>query len=119
MKYPGLWRGVAIAVLGVGIAVAIAVGAYDAGVAHGLASTGQALVEQPPVAPHAWGYAGHGFFFAPFLFLFFLLLMARMLFWRRSWRGGCHHRHDGVPPAFEEWHRRVHEQQTPSGPPAQ
>jgi len=109
-----MWRGVAIAVLGIGIALTIGVGAYQAGAAHALATTGQAWVEQPGAGPHGWGY-GHGFFFAPFFFLFLLLLMARMVFWRGSWRGGC--RHDrGVPPAFEEWHRRAHEQQTPPGP---
>jgi len=109
-----MWRGVAIAVLGIGIALTIGVGAYQAGAAHALATTGQAWVEQPGAGPHGWGY-GHGFFFAPFFFLFLLLLMARMVFWRGSWRGGC--RHDrGVPPAVEEWHRRAHEQQTPPGP---
>jgi hypothetical protein len=110
MNSSRIWRGVVIAALGIGIAVAIAVGAYQAGFAHALATGSQGWVA-PPGGPHAWGY-GHGFFFAPFFFLFLALLMARALFWRRSWRGGC--RHDrGVPPAFEEWHRRVHEQQTP------
>jgi H+/Cl- antiporter ClcA len=108
MNNPRIWRGVLIAVVGVGIAVAIAAGAYQIGLEHGLASG---------VEPHAWSHGGHGFFFAPFFFLFLLLLMGRLLFWRRSWRGGCR-THDGVPPAFEEWHRRAHEQQTPSSPPA-
>ena len=114
MNSSRIWRGVVIAVLGIGIAAAIATGAYQAGAAHALATTGQAWADHPGVGPHAWGY-GHGFFFAPFFFLFLLLLMARMVFWRGSWRGGC--RHDrGVPRAFEEWHRRAHEQQTPPGP---
>lgn len=110
-----IWRGVLLAVLGIGIAAAIGFGAYDAGVAHGLASGGTTLVEQSGAAHHAhdWGHGhGHGFFFAPFFFLIVLLFLARAPFWRRSWRGGCHPR-DGIPPAFEEWHRRAHEQQTP------
>jgi hypothetical protein len=116
MNNPRIWRGVARAVLGVGIAVAIAAGAYHVGFESGLASTAQAMVEHPGAGPHAWSY-GHGFFFAPFFFLFLLLLVGRLLFWRRSWHGGCRH-HGGVPPAFEEWHRRAHEQQTPPGSPA-
>ena len=115
MNKPRIWRGVWIAVLGIGITVAIATGAYQAGLANGLASSGHALVEQPGAGTLAWSHGGHGFFFAPFFFLLFLLLLARGLFWRRSWRGGCGHRHHGIPPAFEEWHRRAHEQQTPPG----
>jgi hypothetical protein len=115
MKNPRTRRGILIAVLGIGIATAIAMGAYHAGFTQGLATTGQALIEPPGVAPHPWGHHGHGFFFAPFFFVLLLLLTARALFWRRSWRGGCDRRYDGVPPAFEEWHRRAHEQQTPPG----
>jgi len=108
-----IWRGMVIAVLGIGITVAIAMGAYHAGVEHGLATTGQSMAGQPGPWNHGW----HGFFFAPFFFLFLLLLATRGLFGRRSWRGGCRH-HDGIPPAFEEWHRRAREQQTPPGSPA-
>ncbi|HET9863826.1 MAG TPA: hypothetical protein VFP37_10320 [Steroidobacteraceae bacterium] len=114
MRNPSIWRGILIAVLGIGIAVAIAAGAWQAGVAHALAASGQAVTGEPGVGPHAWGH-WHGFFFAPFFFLLLLLLFARVLFWRRPWHGGCHH-HDGrVPPAFEEWHRRAHEQSGSTG----
>ena len=104
-----IWRGVSFAVIGIGIAVAIGATAYQAGLAHGLTSTGGTL---------PWDHGWHGFIFAPFFMLFMLLWIGRVLFWRRSWRGGCHHHHNGVPPAFEEWHRRLHEQQPPPGPPA-
>jgi hypothetical protein len=102
-----IWRGVIFAVIGIGIAVAIGTTAYQAGLAHSLASSGG-----PPV----WDHGRHGFFFAPFFFLIVLLWMGRLAFWRRSWRGGCGHHYNGVPPAFEEWHRRAHEQQPPAGP---
>jgi H+/Cl- antiporter ClcA len=101
-----IWRGVILAVIGIGIAGVIGATAYQAGLAHSLNATGG-----PPMWDHSWGW--HGFFFAPFFTLFVLLWLGRLLFWRRSWRGGCHHHHDGVPPAFEEWHRRAHEQQPP------
>jgi hypothetical protein len=103
-----IWRGVVVAVIGIGIAMAIGATAYQAGLAHSLTSTSGTL---------PWDHGWHGFIFAPFFILFMLLWMGRVLFWRRSWRGGCHHHHDGVPPAFEEWHRRAHEQQPPPGPP--
>jgi hypothetical protein len=88
MNKPRIWRGVWIAVLGIGITAAIATGAYQAGLASGLASSGHALVEQPGAGTLAWSHGGHGFFFAPFFFLLILLLLAKVLFWRRSWRCG-------------------------------
>ena len=116
MDNRGLVRGIAIAVLVVAAAAAIAVGTYNAGVAHGLAESGR-LAAAPPgtvpyvyVAPHYWGF-GFGLF--PVFFLIFFFFVLRGLLWggpwRRGWGGGWHGR--GVPPAFEEWHRRAHEQQ--------
>jgi hypothetical protein len=35
-------------------------------------------------------------------------IIVRILSWRARWREGWSFRHDGVPPAFEEWHRRAH-----------
>jgi len=106
MNRPKIWRRALGAVLAIGIAVAFAMGAYHAG---------QASVGQPDAVAHASGYGWHGFFFAPFFFLFLLLLTARVLFWRGHGHGrrGCHYNVDRVPPAFEEWHRRAHEQQPP------
>ncbi len=70
---------------------------------------------------------GHHFGFFPlggicfsifFLFLFFGLL--RMIFFRRMGHGWGHHRHHGpwgkdweggVPPMFNDWHKRAHGEQ--------
>lgn len=106
---------------------AIAVGAYDAGLAQ---SAQQVLV--PATVPAAGGapavaYYGHpygwGFGFFPFgflfpifgIFIFFALL--RALFWggrgyygHRGWYGDGH-QHD-VPSRFEEWHKQAHGETT-------
>jgi hypothetical protein len=117
--------GIAALVLVILAGVAIGVGAYHAGVSHGLAeaATGGQIVRV--VGP---GY-GYGFFpFGIFLFpLFFFLVfgLMRAAFWGRRW-GGHDHPHKGPGPwgegpggRFEEMHRRLHEQEsgdhTPSG----
>jgi hypothetical protein len=114
----------AIAALAIAIGVAIGIGAYNAGVAQGIAQSSQAIAAQPPAGtpvyfyPRPWGY---GFFpFFPILFFFFFLFFClRGLFWRGRWGGGWGYRHGGIPPAFDEWHRRAHEQPPPaSTPPA-
>lgn len=110
----------------VAIATLAAVGfyAYNLGVAHGLAQSGHALATPgagPPYAywPHPWAF-GFGFFpFFPLLFILFLVFVLRGLFWRGWGDPRWGHWHGGVPPAFEEWHRRAHAQPrspVPSGP---
>jgi hypothetical protein len=104
----------AIAVLATGAALAIGIGAYNAGVAHGIAESGRAIAATPAGAPYVYVWPrpwGFGFGFFPFFFfLVFLFFVLRGLMWRGPWRGGWGYRHGGVPPAFEEWHRRAHEQ---------
>jgi hypothetical protein len=118
MNNRSLFRVLAIAALAIAIGVAIGIGAYNAGMAQGLAQSSQVVAAQPPAGapvyfyPRPWGY---GFFpFFPVLFFFLLFFGLRGLFWRGRWGGGWGYRHGGVPPAFDEWHRRAHEQQ-PSG----
>ena len=120
------WIAALTAVFG---AVAVGVLSYNAGVSHGLA-IGPALANapNPQAVPYGWyrpwGFGfGFGFFpFFPFLFILFWFFIIRALFWRGAWgyRGGWEHRRwdtGGVPPAFEEWHRRAHAQQgTPPTP---
>jgi hypothetical protein len=89
------------------LVVALGVGAvaYNAGVAHGLAAAPAPAGTTVP--PHLW-YHPFGFFFPLFL-LFAFFFLARVLVWggyRRRWHHGGY---PGVPPAFEEWHRRAHE----------
>ncbi|HLO17521.1 MAG TPA: hypothetical protein VK206_22000 [Anaerolineales bacterium] len=101
--------------------------AYQADVANGSPVTIQAPSGQTVPAPypyygygmpfHPWGF-GFGFLgcLIP-LFLFFIVFGAfRFLLWGPRW-GWRHHgsygpwgRHweNGVPPMFEEWHKRVH-----------
>lgn len=99
----------------VGIAVGIGVYGYNLGLARGLAEAGRTLgtPEARPMVmyPRMWSF-GSGFF--PFFPLFVVLswfFLARALFWRGGW--GRHYRFDGVPPAFDKWHRRAHARQEP------
>jgi hypothetical protein len=100
---------------------------YNVGVARGIAQSA-ALAERGAAAPGApvvfyprpWGF-GFGFFpFAPLFFLVFWILIFRGLLWRgprwaRGYGYGCA---PGVPPAFDEWHRRAHGQDSPAAPEA-
>jgi hypothetical protein len=107
------------------IAVLVVVGVYtyNLGVAHGIAESAR-LAAAPgggatvvPVWPRPWGY-GFGFFpffpFFPFLFILFWFFLLRGIFWRGAWhRRRWDDGHGGVPPAFEEWHRRAHAESGP------
>ena len=107
------------------LAVVAGVGfyAYNIGVAQGLAgSAGLTAPMAPGVTPHLYygrpffGPFGFGFggCLFPLLFAFLALILLRGLFWRGHWAHG-HHGHwgQGVPPMFEEWHRKAHEPQPP------
>ena len=95
---------------------AIAVGAYDAGLAQGAAQLVPAAGGAPAVAYYGHPY-GWGFGFFPFgflfpilgLFLFFALMRALIGggrgYGHRGWYGDTEH---GVPGRFEEWHKRAH-----------
>ena len=111
----------------------IAFFAFQAGVAQGSPVT----IEAPeggaapgPYPYYGWGMPYHrpfgfgfGFFgFLILLFLFFAALRAfRFLFWGARWGWGHHHGghgpwgrewKNGMPPMFEEWHKRAHGEQT-------
>lgn len=100
-------------------AAAIGIGAYNAGVAQGIAESGRAIVAPQAgtpyvyVWPRPWGFGFFPFFPLFFFVLFFFVL--RGLLWRAPWRRGWDYRYGGVPPAFEEWHRRAHAAQSASG----
>jgi len=78
------------------VAALAAVGfyAYNAGVAHGVAQSGQLVAAPGAVAPvviwpRPWGF-GFGFFPVFPLLILFWILIARGLFWRGGWYGrGC------------------------------
>jgi hypothetical protein len=107
--------------------------AFRAGVAQGSPVTIEAPSGQTvPAVPTPYPYYGYGMpFYHPFgfgfgcfapllaLFLLFIALRSfRFLFWGPRW--GWEHRHhgpwgrhweNGVPPMFEEWHKKVHGEQ--------
>jgi hypothetical protein len=87
--------------------IAIGVGAYHAGVTHGLAESGQA-VQIIRYAGPGWGFAPFGFLLFP-LFILLIFALLRGAFWGRKWRGGYGDHSRGGPRAFEEWHRRQHD----------
>ena len=97
---------------------------YNVGVAQGLAESGK--LAAPPMGAAPYPYIGGPFFYhRPFGFgflgclfpLLFLLLVFGLLRGIRHgrWGGGHGMRHGpwekGVPPMFEEWHRKMHEPQ--------
>jgi hypothetical protein len=118
--------------------VALGIFAYNAGVAHGLATNVQAPAGEAQAAPYGyywmpyhmpyWGFPGFGFLYCliPLFFIFLAFAALRGLFGFR--RYGWHRMHYGpwgmyakdkngepwreVPPMFAEWHRKAHEQPT-------
>ncbi len=123
-----LWR-IIVALVLLATIVGIGVYTYNAGVASGLAQRATAPGGQtvPVPYPYFWppffGF-GFGFGFLGFLIPLFLLFLVfaslRALFWGGRWgmRRNMHHgpwgwreeNDKGVPPFFEEWHRRAHGQ---------
>jgi hypothetical protein len=90
--------------------VAIGIGAYNAGVNHGLAQAGHASQVGRVVEP-GWGFP-FGFLFFP-LFIFGIFFLLRFAFWGRRWGGpgrwdsrDWRERREAM---FEDWHRRQHQ----------
>lgn len=120
--------------------VAVALYAYNLGVGQGLlhasqtvylnvenlyannadlAESGQSPAPAPqPYSGRMFHYGPLGFGLAglrclvPLLFLALFFVIVRHL--RRHWHGEWHHHHGerGLPPFFEEWHRRAHESES-------
>ena len=119
-----------------GAVIGLGVFAYQAGMTHGLALTGQVSVGEAPEVPFQhyglpyrmpfFGFPGFGLLscLAPLFFLCLAFAALRGLFGfrRHGWHAmhygpwGMHAKDQngapgrGVPPMFEEWHRRAHEQ---------
>lgn len=133
-----IWLRVPGVLIVLGLIVGAGAFGYKAGIARGViqapevaaaieksAESGQVAPVMPMYGygyPRAYGF-GHPHFFFPiggfcfsifFLFLFFGAM--RMIFFRRMRYGWGHHGHhgpwgkweDGVPPRFNEWHKRAH-----------
>jgi hypothetical protein len=122
-----------LAVVGIGVAAFNA--GVDQGISQQLARGGDTEVVR--VVGHGWGYGrGFGFPFGLILFPLFvigIILLIRGAFWRGRWGGprwwgpggygpggpGGYGPPWGGPAAFDEYHRRLHDQpQAPAGPPA-
>jgi hypothetical protein len=104
-----LWLGLGAVVLSIGVGIF----AYSAGQAQALAQLPVTAVAPGTVAVPVMYYRPWGFgFIGPLFFLFvFWFLMLRVVAGRRRWGGpGGYYGHGGtgVPPMFEEWHRRAH-----------
>jgi len=120
-------RAIVLLLLVLAGAAAIGVLAYNAGVQHGFVEASRTAAVPPEGTPrvYVWpGPWGPGYFpVFPFVFGFLLVaVVLRGLLWggpgRGAWRrGGCGPRHDGVPPAFDDWHRRAHERMAGAPPP--
>ena len=107
----------------------IAFFAFQAGIAQGSPITLEAPAGDGNAAPAPYPYYGYGYgrpvhhpwgfgfgCFGPLLALFLIFIALhsfRFLFWgpRWGWRhphGWGRHWENGVPPMFEEWHKRAH-----------
>jgi hypothetical protein len=106
----------AIVVLG-----AVGVLAYNAGVAEGLAASGEAVGEGRFDRPYiGWGFGPFAILFWILIFFLFFGLLRALL-----WGGPRHYGapggwHEGwgrdLPPRFEDWHRRAHGDEPPAPP---
>ena len=100
---------VALVLVAVALAGVIGTTAYRAGLARGLADAGH--------VPGPWLYDGPFWYPGPFSLVFPLLglllivALVRGLFWRGWCADGRGSWKSGVPPMFEEWHRRAHQSQ--------
>jgi hypothetical protein len=106
-----IWFWIALGVLAMATVAGVSTYSYNVGLAHGLAENGRAV----GLVPRPWGF-GFGFPLFPFFLIFFWLLVLRGLFWRGPWGRRGWHDYDGVPPAFDDWHRRAHARQDPKSP---
>lgn len=114
------------------LALLVGVGAYayQAGVQQGaaqIAPNADGAVVAPRVVPYYYGFHPFGFGFgalgclAPLFFIFLFVCainLIRFAIWgprwgwrHHGWRGHWMHG-EGVPPMFEEWHKKMHGEKT-------
>jgi hypothetical protein len=103
------------------VVVALVVGAvgYNIGLSHGLAMGAPAAGAPWAGMPYMWYRPwGFGFGFGPLFFLLLFFFVFRPLLWGGFYRRRWSHAHPyEIPPRFEEWHRRAHEQMNNPNPP--
>jgi hypothetical protein len=103
---PGRWL-VLPWVFALVLSAVVGFAAYQAGLAHAVAVAAPGGAAAVPV-PQLYWFHPFGFIFPLFL-LFFVFGAFRLLVWGGPWRWR-HGGYSGVPPAFDEWHRRAHHQ---------
>ena len=117
--------GVMLTLIAAAVIVGIGATVYNAGMAQGLAQSGQLIERAPDGAIYPYygrPFGGFGFFglIFPLFFMLFIFGAMRALFWRGAWsRGHLHHGawagkwdpSKGPQGMFEEWHRQAHEAQ--------
>jgi hypothetical protein len=119
------FRAVVFLLLVLAGAAGIGVAAFTAGVQHGFVEAGRsaAVLPEGTTHVHVWPGPWPGGYFPVFPLIagFVLVLFVLRGFAWRGGRGrgrGCGPRRvDGVPPAFDEWHRRAHERMAGAPPP--
>ncbi len=103
-------------------AVVLGTSAYNRGLAQGMAVSGADKAPASGTVPYpyfpgpffwrpfGWGFGFLGFLF-PLFFIFLIFALVRGLFWGgyRGWRRGPWMESGTIPPAVEEWHRKMHE----------
>ena len=113
------FRGAAVLVILLFSAIA-AIVAYNVGFSHGLTQQLVAQGGQVPALLYPYGWYrpwGFGFGLPILFFILFWFVLARTLFWGRRWHHGYGYPGwRGVPPVFDEWHRRAHERLTEEKP---
>jgi len=107
--------GIVMVILLILAAIAIGVGAYNAGLSQGLEEGGRAGEVVRVVGP-GFGFFPFGLILFP-LFLFGIFALFRAAAWRGRWGGpggpggpGRWDHHGPWSERAEEWHRRLHEQ---------
>ena len=144
MRNGNFFRGVLVALLVVGVLAVVGFAAYNAGMMQGAVQSGNLVVPPPadgtaPVAPVTpyygfyhpfwfgphWGF-GFGFLWClgPIFFFFLIFALFRLVLGpRRGWggpgmRGGWNGQDGEIPQGVKDMHRRLHEQEQGTPPPA-
>jgi hypothetical protein len=108
-------RGITALIVTLIVAAVVGIGAYQLGVAQGLATNGAPAVA--PVAyyhPFFWGGFGFLGFLFPLLFIFLIFALARGFWGGRRYYGGWGHYYGDPDARFAEWHKRMHGESTTS-----
>jgi hypothetical protein len=104
-------RGITAVIVTLVIAAIVGVGAYQLGVAQGLAGAAAPTAVAPAFYYyHPFFFGGFGFLF-PLLFIFLIFFLVRGLFWGwggRRYGGWGRYGYGDPRDRLEEWHKQMH-----------